>query len=196
MCPSFGKLRDCNVKKSSKNKIAVTYASALYDAASEAKAETKVFADVEKLSALLAQDDELLRYMANPMFGDKDKTDVLKQLASKLQWADDTLRCLEIVSENRRFRELPQILNEFVHVYYARHNIAEVVVESVKKLSVAQDKKLQSHLEKFLNKKIVVSYKIAPELIGGLRIKFGSEMIDDSILSKLNHLENVMKGVQ
>ncbi len=118
------------------------------------------------------------------------------KISTKLGWSEDTLRCLEIVSENRRFRELPQILSEFVHVYYTRHNVVEVSVESVKKLSAAQDKKLQAQLEKFLNKKIVVSYKIAPELIGGLRIKFGSEMIDNSILSKLNRLENVMKGVQ
>ncbi len=174
----------------------MTYATALYDAALETKAEAKVFADVEKLRALVAQDDDLLRYMANPMVNESDKKDVLTQISAKLNWSEDTLRCLEIVSENRRFRELPQILSEFVHVYYKRHDIVEVSVESVKKLSAAQDKKLQSQLEKFLNKKIVVSYKIAPELIGGLRIKFGSEMIDNSILSKLNRLENVMKGVQ
>lgn len=72
----------------------------------------------------------------------------------------------------------------------------EVEVESVKELSAAQDKKLQANLEKVLGKKVVVSYKIRPELIGGLRIKFGSEMIDNSVISKLNRLENVMKGVQ
>ncbi len=169
------------MKKNSKTKIAMTYATALYDAAAENKVEAKVFADVEKLSTLVAKDD---------------KKDVLMKISTKLGWSEDTLRCLEIVSENRRFRELPQILSEFVHVYYTRHNVVEVSVESVKKLSAAQDKKLQAQLEKFLNKKIVVSYKIAPELIGGLRIKFGSEMIDNSILSKLNRLENVMKGVQ
>ncbi len=184
------------MKKISKTKIAITYATALYEAALETHAESKVFSDVEKLREVVASDGELVRFMANPMVGDGDKKDVLKQISVKLKWSADTLRCLELISENRRFCDLLPILNEFVHVYYARNNITEVEVDSVKKLSAAQDKKLQSRLEKLLNKKVVISYKIAPELIGGLRIKFGSEMIDDSIVSKLNHLENVMKGVQ
>ena len=74
--------------------------------------------------------------------------------------------------------------------------VPEVEVETVKQLSAAQDKKLQQNLEKILSKKVVLAYKITPEIIGGLRIKFGSEMIDNSLASKLNRLEIEMKGVQ
>lgn len=137
-----------------------------------------------------------MKYLANPIWSDVDKKDVLVQIGSKLKLSAETVSCLDIISNNRRFGALPLILQEFLHVFYRRSGIQEVEVESVKELSAAQDKKLQANLEKVLGKKVVVSYKIRPELIGGLRIKFGSEMIDNSVISKLNRLENVMKGVQ
>ena len=184
------------MKKISKNKIATTYAEALYQAAAENKSEAKVFDDAVKLNSVLAQDTEMVKFMANPMLANQDKQDVLQEIAHKLQWNKDTLRCLEVIAENRRFSELPLILQEYCHVYYKHKGINEVEVSTVKALNKTQDEKLRQKLAKLLQSEVVVTYKIVPELIGGLRIKFGSEMIDNSLVSKLNRLENIMKGVQ
>ena len=85
-------------------------------------------------------------------------------------------------------------MEEFVHIYYHRHQIEEVKVESVYALDNAQMRKLNAALENLLGGKVTVDYQISPELIGGLRIKYGSTMIDNSIASKLNRLEMIMKG--
>ena len=182
------------MKKISKAKIAVTYATALLDAAAEKKAVAKVFADVLKLREAVSGDAAFVKYMANPLWPEMDKRAVLAETAKKLKLSAETLRCLDIIHENRRFGDLLPILDEFVHLYYLRSNIAEVQVESVKKLSSAQDKKLLSVLEKLLQQKVVLNYKIYPELIGGLKIRVGSEMFDDTVASKLNRLEIMMKG--
>ena len=91
---------------------------------------------------------------------------------------------------------MPNFRRYWKHVYYIRHDIAEVEVGTVRELSAAQDKKLRANLEKMLSRKVVVKYEIKPELLGGLVIKFNSNMIDDSLKSKLNRLELVMKGGQ
>ena len=174
------------MKKISKAKIAVTYATALLDAAAEKKAADKVFADVLRLREAVSGDAEFVKYMANPLWPEADKRAVLSETAKKLKLSAETLRCLDIVHENRRFGEMLPILDEFVHLYYLRSNVAEVEVESVKKLSSA--------LEKLLKRKVVLNYKIYPELIGGLRVRVGSEMFDDTVASKLNRLEIMMKG--
>ena len=182
------------MKKISKAKIAATYATALWEAAAEKKASARIFADVLALRGAAEGDAEFVKYMANPLWPDADKRAVLAETAKKLKLADETLRCLDIILDNRRFGELLPILNEFVHLYYRRNGIAEVEVDSVKKLSAAQDKKLVSALEKKLKQKVSVAYKVCPELIGGLRIRFGSEMFDDTVASKLNRMEIMMKG--
>jgi F-type H+-transporting ATPase subunit delta len=44
-------------------------------------------------------------------------------------------------------------------------------------------------------KKIVLSNNVDESLIGGLIVKIGSKMIDNSIKTKLNRLEIAMRGI-
>ena len=132
--------------------------------------------------------------MASPLYEEKDKEDVLKKTAKALNLSAETLSCLEVITQNHRIADLKAILEMYASVYYQKNNIAEVFVETVKKLSPAQDKKLGAVLQKLFGKQVVVSYQLNPSLIGGLRVKNGSEMFDDSLANKLNHLENLMKG--
>ena len=100
------------------------------------------------------------------------------------------------MADNGRLAELSGVLDEFKHIYYRQHNIEEVEVLTVKALSAAQNTKLKTILEKKLSKKVLITYTIKPELLGGLVVKYGSSMIDDSIAGKLTRLEIIMKGGQ
>lgn len=184
------------MKKDSKTKIARIYALALYEAAEEKKAVAKVSEDMQKLHEAVAADGNIVKYLANPIWDVNDKKATLKTIAQKLKLAPETLNCLDIIADNNRFGELALILADFKHISYQKAGIVEVDVQSVKPLSSAQDKKLKTNLEKMLSKKIVVNYEIKPELLGGLVIKFNSNMIDDSLKGKLSRLELVMKGGQ
>lgn len=182
------------LKKVSKNKIAVTYGLALYEAAAETNSLEKVREDVAGLLKIIHEDSTIMDALANPMWSEKDKRETLAEIAVKLKWNPDTLRCLGIVIENRRLKELPLILEQFGHIYYQKKNLAEVEVSSVKALSAAQQKRLKTNLETMIGRNAVITYKIEPELIGGLKIIYGSNLIDNSVASKLNRLENMMKG--
>ncbi len=184
------------MKQESKFKISSRYAEALYEAAAEKGDVTAVMKDMDVLIRDVANDKQAITYLANPLWNVDDKKDALQKVAAKLKLADETLRCLEIIAERNRFSELGMILNDFKSLYYARHGIVEVKVETVKPLSKTQDSKLKANLEKLLDKKVLIDYQIKPEILGGLVVSYGSDMIDDSISGKLNRLENVMKGGQ
>lgn len=190
------KVEYLKLKKDSKTKIAQIYALALYEAAEEKKAVTKVSEDIGKLRDAVLADADIVKYLANPTWDISDKKEALKAVAQKIKLSSETLSCLGLIADNNRFGELAIILETFKHICYQKSGIVEVSVQAVKALSAAQDKKLQSNLEKMLSQKIVVNYEIKPELLGGLVIKFNSNMIDDSLKGKLNRLEIVMKGGQ
>lgn len=181
------------MKKISKTKIATTYASALLEAALEKKTQDKVFADVLTMCDAAAG-SELVKYMTNPLWAEADKRAALADIGRKLKLTEITQNALHAVLENGRFAELSLILEEFVHLYYRQENMAEVSVDSAAKLSAAQTKKLVAVLENKLQRKVVLEAKVCPELIGGLRLKVGSKMFDDTIAAKLNRLEIMMKG--
>lgn len=184
------------MKKDSKSKIASVYSLALYEAAEEKKAVNKVYSDIQILLEVVESEKDFLKYFANPLWDTDSKKSALKEIAAKIKISDETLNCLDVIADNNRFAELKLILESFIHLYFQKHNMAEVEVSSVKALSSVQDKKLTAQMEKMLGKKVVVKYNLNPELLGGLRIKYGSNMIDDSILGKLNRLEIMMKGGQ
>lgn len=184
------------MKKDSKTKIAAIYSLALYEAAEERKAVDKVNADIATLLSVVDEDKDFLKYFTNPLWDLAAKKSTLKEIAKKIKIKEETLSCLDVIADNNRFAEFKLILEAFRRLYYVKHNIAEVEVQSVKTLNSVQDKKLNSTLEKMLGKKVVVNYVLNPELLGGLRVRYGSNMIDDSIQGKLNRLEIMMKGRQ
>lgn len=184
------------MKKISKAKIISTYAAALYGAAEEKKTVAKVLEDIRQLVVILREDGSIVKYLANPVWNLDSKREALSEVARKLKLDKETLNCLDIVAANGRFGELLPILEEFQHIWYRKNGYVEASVQSAQALSNAQEKSLTANLEKMLSKKVVVNYEICPEILGGLIVKFGSSMIDDSIRGKLNRLEIMMKGGQ
>ena len=63
------------------------------------------------------------------------------------------------------------------------------------KLTDAQSKKLAETLKSTVGKDVKINATVDESLIGGLVVKVGSKMIDTSIRSRLNSLQNAMKEV-
>lgn len=184
------------MKKRSKTQIASTYALALYEVAESKKAVALVKKDVSLLLDEINTVKDFIKYFSNPIWEIASKKEALKEIATKLKLSSETLNCLDVIADNNRFAEIDLILQEFKHIANQKAGIEEVLVKSVQPLSAEQEKKLSANLENMLGKKVLINYEISPEILGGLQIKFGSNMIDDTINSKLNRLEQIMKGGQ
>ena len=65
-------------------------------------------------------------------------------------------------------------------------------INSAKKLSQDEINKISSELSSSFKSKIKLNYKQDESLIGGLIVQVGSTMIDTSIKSKLQQIENRM----
>ena len=66
---------------------------------------------------------------------------------------------------------------------------------SAKALTKTQSEKLAKTLAARVGKKVTINATVDESIIGGLVVKVGSKMIDSSIRSKLDSLQNVMKEV-
>ena len=74
--------------------------------------------------------------------------------------------------------------------------ILETALKLTKKLtSNNYDLVINTGIAGSFNKDIKISATVDPVLIGGMIVKVGSRMIDTTIKSKLNSLQNVMKEV-
>ena len=64
---------------------------------------------------------------------------------------------------------------------------------AARELSDDQRQKLTEALKKAAGSDVKIELSVDESLIGGLRVKLGSKMIDTSIRSKLAALQNTMK---
>ena len=67
-------------------------------------------------------------------------------------------------------------------------------VTAAKELSSKQSDKLAEQLKKLFGGKVELEIEVDPALIGGLKVRVGSRLVDSSVQSKLRRLETMLKG--
>ena len=183
------------MKKATDFKTARIYASALYEGAQEKGALQKVCADVEALQEIKLSSIKEAGFFSNPMVDFETKKKILEALESKLNLDAQVFNLLKILVQNEQFKILELVLNDFMQIYNQKHKITEVVVETVKELSMSQDKMLKEKLSDLFKQDVKINYLINPKILGGLVVKNGSVLIDMSLKNQLKKIEQLMKGI-
>lgn len=92
---------------------------------------------------------------------------------------------MTLLADNDRLMLLPEIEAEYEQLKSQNNNNVDVVIESAFPLTAEQEQLLKSALEKRFNSTVTVSVEVKPELIAGVVIRAGDQVIDDSALNKL-----------
>ncbi len=175
------------MKKVSKSKVASVYAQAMYDAATN---KEKIFTEVRSLLSATKDSSLLKDFLSNPIidFSKKQKTLQSINLSTTLT------KSLEVITKNSRSADLDDILQEFLRIYYKKNNILEVEVVSTYQLSKQELVKIEKKIKQNTNQNAVINNVINKDILGGLIIKYNSQMQDVSILGKINQVKRLMKG--
>ena len=189
------RINGITMRKSLENKLAASYAEALYEAETAA-GQDQALSDAFTLSSALKNDAKIAKYLSNPLWKTEAKKAALLEAAQTLSLGQGWRRCLELLADNHRLAELAAVAAAYIKVYYRRRNIVETEVISAVPLSADEKQRLQQALEQNLSRQVAVNYTIKPEILGGLIVQCGSQRLDDSLSGKLNQLELLMKGKQ
>lgn len=171
------------------------YVNALYSAASKSKKLDAVEGDLKKLASLYKTDTKFREFLVNPLINPQQKNQVFeKDLKSKLKLNDLSVNLLSVMSENRRLKLLPDVDNSFHQIMSAVRNELNCTIISAKPLADGKKKEVEESIKGFSSKKILLSYKQDPSIIGGLIIDFnGEHYIDMSIRSKIRLYSECIK---
>jgi len=165
--------------------IARPYAQALFMAARTDVAAADVW--LEELSQV-AQNAQLQQFAASPKATDGQVFDlVVSALKTALPaFGQNFLRTLV---ENGRLAALPEIAAQFRALKNAQSGSSDAQVFSAFPLDGDALADVAATLEKRFGRKLNVSVELQPELIGGIRVVVGDEVLDTSVKARLEQMK-------
>jgi F-type H+-transporting ATPase subunit delta len=174
--------------------VAGRYASALFDLAEQDKKVPAVAAALDALNKAINDSGDLSRLLSSPTFKTEDQLSALDALAKRLGIDGIALNFLKLMCDNRRLSALPDAIKQFQALVSASKGEAIAEVTSAEELSAAQLKDLKAALKERMGQDVQLLTKTDSSLLGGLVVKIGSMMIDNSLKTKLANLKVAMKG--
>lgn len=175
--------------------LAVRYATAVYDLAEAGERLPAVIRDLDALAAMIAASEDLRRLLLSPVVSGHDQAAALAALAEKAGFDELTGRFIGVVAANRRMAILSAIISAFKDLLAIHRGEATAQVTSASELSQAQLQALSGALKKAVGSTVAVQTVVDPELLGGLVVRVGSQMVDSSLRTKLQQLRLAMIGV-
>jgi F-type H+-transporting ATPase subunit delta len=175
--------------------IASRYATAVYDLAKDGKKVKAIETDLGVLSDAMADSSDFNALIHSPIYSREEQGAAIAGLAKKMKLSPIMSKTLALMASKRRLFVLPQLVVALREAIAEDNGEVTADVTSASALTKAQSDKLAKTLKAKLGKTVTINATVDESLIGGLVVKVGSKMIDTSIRSKLNTLQNVMKEV-
>ena len=174
--------------------ISDRYASALYDLAAEKKAIDPVLSDLSNLKKILKDNKELNLVIKSPLITSPDKLNIFESLLKKINANQLTHTFLKVIEKNKRFSNLTSHITQFIKINSHKRGDILAGITSADELNDDQKNNITNQLKKILGDKLLLSFDVDKNIIGGLIVKVGSKMIDTSLANKINKLKIAMKG--
>jgi F-type H+-transporting ATPase subunit delta len=170
------------------------YASALFELASETKAAESVGHQIASVGAAIDASDDLKRLVLSPVFSSDQQIAALTGVAAELGVGGITLNFLKLLAKNRRLAALPDVVKAYAILLATSKGEVSGEVTSAQPLNDAQLSELKAALKSSLGRDVALSTKVDSSILGGLIVKVGSRMMDNSLKTKLQNLKIAMKG--
>ncbi len=175
--------------------IASRYATAVFSLAKEDKKLKPLEADVDALDGALIGSADLRTLVSSPVYSRAEMGQAISAVAKKMKLQPIMVNTLALMASKRRLFVLPSLLAALRTRIAEEKGEVTAEVASAKALTKTQAASLAKTLKAQLGLDVKIKATVDESLIGGLVVKVGSKMIDTSIRSKLNALQNTMKEV-
>ena len=172
------------------------YAQALFEIGLEGGGVGAVAADLHAIQDALNGLDEDLQVVFNlPQLRRDDKRKIIN-LAFEGKVGRPVLGFLNILVEKRREILFDKVVEEFDYQLDRHEGRVQVAVTSARKLDTDLADALRAALEQRTHKTIVLHERIDPEVIGGLRINIGDEVLDGTLRRGLQDMRRNLAATQ
>jgi len=172
--------------------VARPYAEAVFKLAIAEKSLTQ-WSKILKLAAEISENERIKLLIGNPLVSVRQLSDLILEIGGR-KFTQEARNLITLMIENKRVLVLPQVSQLFEQLKAQHEGALEAQVTSAFELESDQLSKLISELEQKFKRKIDAKVTVDSDLIGGIKVEIGDEVLDASVRGKLEAMAIALKS--
>jgi len=176
------------------SRVAKKYGTALFGLARSQGTEQAVWDDLVALDTVLRDDRRLLAVLAAPQIPDEDKRRLVRSVLTGAQPA--VLSFVQFVIDKGRSEHLTRIIETYGRLLDEAMGVVEATITSAVPLAGDEVGRILSRLTVITGKRVRHRLAVDPQILGGVVIVVGGEIIDHSVRHDLVRLRDTLGALK
>ncbi len=175
---------------SESSSIARPYAQAIFELARDAGNFEHWSENLKNLSDIVSLPD-MQAVLSDPRIARNQVLDIVLKIGGS-EFDELTQNFVRVLSHYRRLPIVPQIAKQYETLRAAEQGIIDAELETAYEIDDNQLSQLIDAMQNKLGRKVRLTRKLNADLIGGVVIRAGDWVIDDSIRARLDKLSSTL----
>lgn len=170
--------------------VAKRYSEAFFSLALDKNKVSEYKEDLKLVLDTLKSVDKIDLFFASEKITKQEKKDLIEKSFNE-KISVDAKNLLKLLVDKGRMGYITEIAEDYFHLANENLNICEGLIESVRPIDETRIKELETLLAKN-SQTVVLKQKINKSLISGFRITLNNEVIDGSMKSKIDQMQDLL----
>jgi len=170
--------------------IAEVYARALFQVASEKGDLDSVREQLGVFDDALAQQGDLKAFFFSPQFSTDEKIDGLRRAVEGA--SPEVMNFLEALLERSRMPAIHRIRRRFDEMWERERKLLPVQITSAVELDSETVDQIGRRIGEQTGEQVQLTSQVDPEIIGGIVVRVGNQIIDASVRARLERLRRAV----
>jgi F-type H+-transporting ATPase subunit delta len=171
---------------------AARYARALFDVALKESDPVRIERDLSAFAELMAGNAELHGALTNPAVAASAKHKITDALAARLDMATPTRKLMALLADRDRLALVPDLLDVYRERLLQYQQVVRAEITTAAPLTPDRTAQLQRQLADITGRKVELTTRVDPTIIGGIVTRIGGTVYDGSIATQLARLKDTL----
>ena len=172
--------------------LARKYSSALFNAIENNEAQETIYKELKVFTEAF-NEQEIKNFFSNPLYTISERVNVTKKLVDQLKVTEALKNFLILLAENNRIQIISNICDSFQDLIDKKNGVTRGEVVSSHMLSPKEREQIEDIVSTKTKKRVILTYKENPNLLGGLIAKVDGYTFDDTLTMHLGRLNEDLR---
>ena len=173
--------------------VGSVYGEALYELAKSEGLQESILEELKALNESFRQEPGFIQLLSSHAISKQERCKVLDD-SFRGKISQYVLNFLKILTEKGYMHHFSQCCEAYTRLYNEDNNILSVRAVTAVSLTETQSQALTQKLTRLTGKTILLENRVDPTCLGGVRLDYDGQRLDDTISHRLDSVRELLKN--